>query len=335
MRKLYLFVVLVLILAGCTSAPVGDENQVLNIYSARHYDLDKAMIEAFELETGITVNIIEGRGDELLERMIREKNNPQADLFITVGAETLSMALEESLFQSLDLESFEDVLDSQFYGDKWVAVTKRARIMVYDNEKEKPSITTYFDLTNREFEQALLVRSATSSYNIALLASLIQTEGAAQALTWAEGVVANFARIPTGNDRDQARAVVSGLGEVAIMNTYYLILMENSSDPADREVASRIGVIFPEKTHMNLSYAAILNQAANAEHAQMFIDYLLVVEQQTLFMNGNGEFPVRDDITLNATIQSWGEFTVAPIDYETLGDVYAQAVIMFDQVEWE
>jgi iron(III) transport system substrate-binding protein len=154
-------------------------------------------------------------------------------------------------------------------------------------------------------------------------------------LSWAEGVVANFARTPTGNDRDQARAVISGLGEVAIMNTYYLILMENSSDPADREVASRIGVIFPENTHMNLSYAAILNKAANAAHAQMFIDYLLAVEQQTLFMNGNGEFPVRDDITLNSTIQSWGEFTVAPINYETLGDVYAQAVMMFDQVEWE
>ncbi len=335
MKQIYLVLIGVLILTGCTTTtPVGTD-QVLNIYSARHYDLDKAIIDAFKQETGIRVNVIEGRGDELLERMIREKGNPQADVFITVGAETLSMALTEGLFQDLDLSSISDVLDPQFYGQKWVAVTKRARILVYDNEKPRPNIETYHDLTKAEFAQKILVRSATSSYNIAMLSAMIQTEGVEQALAWADGVVSNFARTPTGNDRDQARAVASKLGDLAIMNTYYLILMENSSDPADREVALRMGVILPENTHMNLSYVAILNQSANADHAQKFIDYLLAVEQQNAFMNDNGEFPVRNDITLNPTIQSWGEFSVAPVNYETLGDVYAQAVMMFDQVKWE
>lgn len=335
MKHFFIYLVAVLFLSGCTAPLTDNSTEVLNIYSARHYDLDKAIIEAFQEESGIEVNVIEGKGDELLERMIREKDNPQADLFITVGAETLSTSLQEDLFQDIELEDIEDVLDSQFYGDKWVAITKRARILVYDNSNPVPPINTYFDLTTDEFSQKVLVRSATSSYNIALLAAMIQQDGEQLAENWAKGVVNNFARIPTGNDRDQARAVVSGLGDVAIMNTYYLILMENSSDPADQDVASSLGVLFPEDTHMNISYAAILNQSSNPDNAQKFINYLLDVEQQNIYMNDNGEFPIRNDIPLNPTIQSWGEFNIAPINYETLGDVYAQAVMIFDQVKWE
>jgi len=236
---------------------------------------------------------------------------------------------------NVNLSALTEVLDPQFYGEKWVAITRRARIIAYNNNNPRPNISTYQDLTNEEFAKKVLVRSATSSYNIALLSAMIQTDGTQQAQSWVEGVVNNFARIPTGNDRDQARAVVSGLGELAIMNTYYLILMENSSDPADRAVASSIGVILPENTHMNISYVAMINQAANAKNAQKFIDYLLAIEQQTLFMNENGEFPVRNDVTLNSTIQSWGDFSVAPINYETLGKDYAQAVILFDLAGWK
>lgn len=324
-----------MLLTGCINSRPDNIEQELNIYSARHYDIDKAMIEAFEKEKGIIVNVIEGKGDELIERMIREKNNPQADLFLTVGAETLSTALSEELFQNIDLKDIKEVLDSQFYGNQWVAVTKRARIMVYDKGMPQPSIKTYDDLTNDEFKQTLLVRSSTSSYNIAMLASLIQTKGTNYALSFSEGVVHNMARKPTGNDRDQIHSIVSGLGKIAIINTYYLILLENSSDPSDREIAAKMRVVFPENTLMNLSYAAILKKAENTEHAQMFIDYLLASEQQIRFMNENGEFPVRNDITLNPTIQSWGEFSVAPVNYETLGEFYAQAVMMFDQVGWK
>lgn len=335
MKHFFIYLLVAFFLSGCTISPSENNTEVLNIYSARHYDVDKAIIEAFQEESGIQVNVIEGKGDELLERMIREKDNPQADVFVTVGAETLSTSLQEDLFQDIDLESIEDVLDSQFYGDKWVAISKRARILVYDKSKPVPSINTYHDLINDDFSQKILVRSATSSYNIALLASIIQLEGKQIAENWAKGVVNNFARIPTGNDRDQARAIAAGLGDVAIMNTYYLILMENSDDPADQNVASSLGVIFPDDTHMNISYAAVLNQSSNPENAQKFINYLLDVEQQNTYMNDNGEFPIRNDITLNPTIQSWGEFSIAPINYETLGDVYAQAVMIFDLVKWE
>lgn len=334
MKKI-LLLFLILILVGC-NVQTKEDSFILNIYSARHYDIDKDLIEAFKVETGITVNVLEGRGDELLERMIREKNNPQADLFITVGAESLSTGLAQDLFENHDLILDNDIFDQNTIGEKWLAITKRARVVVYDKQAiSKPNITSYFDLTDPQWASKILVRSATSSYNIALLASLIQQNGLESASQWALGVSNNFARKPTGNDRDQARALVAGLGDLAIMNTYYLILMENASDPADREVASRIGVIFVDETHMNISYASILKNAQNKENAQKFIEFLLSQESQLRYMNENGEFPVRNDIPLSDTIQSWGDFTQANINYETLGDFYGQAVITFDLAKWD
>jgi iron(III) transport system substrate-binding protein len=330
---------LVFVLAGCapTNQNPNEQSKILNVYSARHYDLDKTIIANFEAETGIKVNVISANGNELLERMIRESAQPQADLFLTVGAETLYTALNEDLFDVVDVSKDKDVLDSQYYGERWVAYTKRARVIVYNKEKypDGVGITSYDDLVDEKWANQILVRSSTNSYNIALLASFILSNGSVQARAWAEGVVKNFARTPTGNDRAQAAAVIAGLGDLGIMNTYYLGIMINSADQAEREVAEKIGVVIPENVHVNISYAAILKNATNKANAQKFIDYLLSVENQELFMNGNGEFPVRSDVELTDLLASWGPISPAPIDYEKLGREYAAALMMFDAVKWE
>lgn len=329
----------VLFLAGCapTQPNPNEQSKILNVYSARHYDLDKTIISNFEAETGIKVNVISANGNELLERMIREAVQPQADLFLTVGAETLYTALNEDLFDTVDLSSNKDVLDEQYYGDRWVAYTKRARVIVYNKEKypDGVGITSYNDLVDSKWANQILVRSSTNSYNIALLASFILNNGLVSASEWAQGVVNNFARVPTGNDRAQAAAVIAGLGDLGIMNTYYLGIMINSADAAEREVAEKIGVVIPENVHVNISYAAILKNAPNKANAQKFIDYLLNVENQTLFMTGNGEYPVRSDVELTDLLASWGPLSPAPIDYEKLGREYAAALMMFDAVKWE
>ena len=78
--------------------------------------------------------------------------------------------------------------------------------------------------------------SSSSLYNQSLLASFIRLDGEEKAKVWADGIVKNFAREPNGNDRDQAKAIVAGEGDVAIMNTYYVGLMLNSDDAEEAKV---------------------------------------------------------------------------------------------------
>lgn len=335
MRRLFIFVAMSLtVLGGCT--PQSQTQRQVNVYSARNYDVDKNMFAAFEAETGIKVNLIEGKADELLERINREKSDSIADVFISVGAEHIFFAQQNDLLQDLDTSSISMFIDDQLFGRNWVAITRRARIIVYDKTRiSNPAIQTYEDLLDAQYAGKLLVRSSTSSYNIALLAAMIQREGIEKATAWAQGVVNNFARTPSGNDRDQAKSAVAGLGDYAIMNTYYIGTMSVSSDAEEAAVAAKLGVIYPKNTHVNISWAAIVKGSKNPSEAQQLIEYLLAKEQQTIYTQQNGEFPVRDDVDASDLIQSWGSFEAEVIDYEQLGSTILEAVKIFDLVKWQ
>ena len=335
MKRLFIFVAaMLMILAGC--AQKSDDPRQVNVYSARNYDVDKDMLVAFEAETGIKVNLIEGKGDELLERINREKADSVADVFMTIGAEHIYFAQQNDLLENLDTSGFAAFMDAQLYGQNWVAITRRARVIVYDKTRiTNPTIETYEDILDAQYKGKLLVRSATSSYNIALLAAMIQREGIENATAWAQGIVNNFARTPTGNDRDQAKSAVAGIGDYAIMNTYYIGTMTASSDAEEVAVAAKLGVIYPKNTHVNISWAAIVKGSKNASEAQLLIEYLLAKQQQAIYTQKNGEFPIRNDVPASDLIQSWGTFDAEVIDYEQLGATMIEAVKIFDQVKWQ
>lgn len=320
-------------LAAC-SAPSTDPEAQVNVYSARHYDVDQAILAEFEATTGITVNLIEGTAAELLVRLEREAEDAIADVFITVGAESLSQALSREVLAPLpDLDGLEMIPDS-LQGDRWVALTQRARVIVYDKTVTTPTITTYQELADPIYARQILVRSSTSSYNLALVSDLIQRHGVASTATWAQGVVDNLARVPTGNDRDQAKAVVAGLGTYAILNTYYLALLAQSSDPAEVAVAEKLGVIFPRDTHVNLSWVGLVKGAKNPVAAQTLIEYLLSPDIQTRYTTQNGEYPVRSDVEPSDFLKGLGELTPYAADYERLGDKTLEALALFDAVRW-
>lgn len=334
----------VITLIGCSAKPV--ENQVktneqsqksfVNIYSARNYDVDKDIFLKFEEETGVKVNLIEGKGDELLERMNREKNNPQADIFLTVGGETISYAKEQNLLQSHMVENLDKIIEDGLYGDDWVALTKRARVIAF-NESKNPDyeIKSYLDLVQDEYNDKLLVRSGTSSYNVALTANIIQAYGTEKAREFVGGVVNSFARQPQGNDRDQAKGVIAGEGEYAIMNTYYVIKMLTSADSAEVEAAKQIGLAFPEETHVNISWGGIVKDSKNKENAKKLLEYLIQVEQQENYMNDNGEYPVNVNMGLSETLKDFGDFELMSVNFEELGNYTTEAIMMMDEIGWK
>jgi iron(III) transport system substrate-binding protein len=322
-----------LILGGCFASPNTPE-AVVNVYSARHYDVDQAILSDFEKATGIAVNLIEGTAAELLVRLDREKADPIADVFITVGAESLSQAFALEVLADLpQLEGLKAVASS-LKGDQWVAITQRARVIVYDKTLTNPTLMTYAELAEPQYKNQILVRSSTSSYNLALISDLILRQGVSLTAAWAQGVVSNFARIPSGNDRDQAKAVVAGIGTYAILNTYYLALLANSTDPLDVEVASKLGVIFTDNPHINLSWAGIINGAKHPEAAAALVEYLLSVDIQTRYTELNGEYPVRSDVEPSAFLTSLGTLPISTTDYERLGEKTLEALTLFDAVRW-
>ncbi len=318
------------------------EEQVVNIYSSRHYDTDLALYEDFTAATGIVVNRIEAGADELISRIESEGEFSPADILITVDAGRLWRAEQAGIFEAVESE----VLDSRIpdylrHPDGlWFGLSTRARVIIYNQEAGRPDgLTSYQDLADPAHSGTVCIRSSSNIYNISLMASLVSRYGSEAAENWASGVVANFAREPQSNDTGQIRAVASGECKVGVANTYYIARLIASDDPEDNAVANSIGVIFPNQdgtgAHVNISGAGIVKTAPNRENAIRFLEYLTSATAQQYFANGNHEYPVVADVDGSEALQSLGEFTPDSLNAGELGIHQAEAVRVYDRAGWK
>lgn len=328
--------------SGGESGDSTGKEQVVNVYSARHYDVDAKLYEQFTRETGIKVNVIEGKANELIERIKREGENTPADLFITVDGGILNTAKQAGILQPVESAVIDSQVPEQYRDpdNHWIGLLTRARVIVYAKDRVQPEeLSTYEDLASDKWKSRVLVRSSTNMYNQSLLASLIALEGEQKAEEWAKGIVANLARDPEGGDRDQAKAIVAGIGDVAIMNTYYVGQLAHSEDPEERKVAEQVGVFFPNQettgTHVNISGAGLIKHSRNKENAIRLIEYLTGKEAQTLLSAENFEFPVNPDAELPELLKSWGEFKAQEANWAALGEYNQLAVQIMNKAGWK
>ena len=314
----------------------------LNIYTERHYDIDKELIAEFEKETGVTVNVAKAGADELLKKLEIEGADTPADLFITKDAARLGRAKDLGLLQQIKDEEVLELVPANIR-DKdnyWTSFTYRARIFAYNKETTDPSIfSTYEDLADPKWKGKVLVRSSTNSYNQALIASMIAANGEEATRGWIQGLVANMAREPKGNDRDQSKAVIAGIGEVAIMNSYYLGKMIHSADPEERKVGEQIAIFFPNQdgrgTHINVSGMGITKYSKNIVNAERFIKFFLSEKSQARFTNENYEYPSNKNVEINGTVKSWGDFKVDSLTLSELGKNFKKGTIIADEEGWK
>ena len=325
--------------SGAFAAPAGEG--VVNVYSHRHYDVDLQLYQSFEEQTGIKVNVIEGGSDELIERLMREGAESPADILMTVDAGRLHRAKAAGLLQPtaspvLNKLVPENLRDPAGY---WFALTRRARVIVYHPDRVDPSeLSTYEALTDPKWRGRILIRSSSNIYNQSLMASMIANHGEAQAKEWAAGIVANMARTPKGNDRGQMSAVAAGEGDLAIVNTYYVGLMLNSSDAEQRAVGEQVRVFLPNQgdrgAHVNVSGAGITASSKNLAGALSLLEFLAGETAQRVWAHANYEYPVNRNVRPAPLLQSWGELKADSLGLHLLGENNAAAVKIFDQVGW-
>ena len=339
----YLKILLLIAIVACSGGKKeGAENdageQVLNVYSHRHYDADKQAFERFTNETGIKINLVKAGADELISRLQMEGENSPADVLITVDAAKLNRAKSLGLLQAVDASTSnkEGFVDPD---KNWYGMTYRARVIAYDKEKVSlDELSTYEDLASDQWNGRLLIRSSSSSYNQSLMSSIIHENGTDAAREWAQGIVNNMAREPKGGDRDQIKAIASGVGEIAVVNTYYVGLMLNSENEEEVSAGQKVGIYFPNQDgrggHINISGIGVTRSAPNKENAIKFIEFMTSEDVQKFYASTSFEYPVHQNVAADSTIAAWGEFKIDNLDYATNPDLLNDAVKIFDEVGW-
>ncbi len=323
----------------CSSALA--QEKVLNLYSARHYQTDEALYTNFTKQTGIKINRIEAKEDELLERIKNEGAQSPADIFLTVDAARLAKADELGIFAPLQSKVLDARIPAHLRSADWAAFSTRARVIIYNKANIKPEdVQNYEDLASTKLKGQVCSRSGAHPYNLSLLASLIAHMGEQKAEAWARGVVANFARSPKGGDTDQIKAVAAGECGLAISNSYYFARLMRSTKPEDKKMIENLGVIWPNQkkqgVHMNISGGGILKTAPNKDAAVKFMEYLAADEAQRYFADGNNEWPaVPGVITDNPALAALGKFKADTLAIPTLAKNAALAQKIYDRAGWK
>ena len=152
----------------------------VNVYSGRKGKLIQPMLDRFQSETGIQVNLITAKSDALIKRIESEGKSSPADLFITVDVGRLDRAKRLGLLQKIDSFTILKKL-SPYYIDKdreWIGISKRIRTLVVSkNMKDKNDLNDFEDLAKSQWKNRICVRSSNNIYNQSLVASLIANHG--------------------------------------------------------------------------------------------------------------------------------------------------------------
>ncbi len=328
-----------LLLMSCVflQSPAHAAEEV-NVYTSRHYDIDKNIYDNFTKKTGIKVNVISGKAPEILARLKSEGADSPADIFMTVDMVNLYNAIAANMVSPIKSTLIEENIPASLRGknNDWVALTQRARVIGYEKGKfDFSNIKTYQDLAKADFAGKILVRSAASGYNQSLVAGIIAESSEAEALNFVKGLVKNMARTPKGNDRDQIKAVIAGEGNVAILNTYYLGRMMYSDDPKEVEVAKKVAFFFPQNTHVDVSAAAIMKHGKNTKNATALLEYLTSPEVQTIYANKNYETPANPKVEAHPLIQELGTFSRMNVNLEDIGKNTTKASMIMGQGGWK
>jgi len=284
---------------------------VLNLYSARHYPTDEALYSDFSKATGIKINRVDSDDAGILARLKSEGSASPADVILLVDAARLWKGEVDSLFMPVQSKILESAVPAQLRakpadtgGTAWFGLSTRARVVVYDKLKvARQEVDTYEKLAEPQNKGRLCIRSGSHPYNLSLFGAMTEHLGPAKTELWLKGLVDNMARSPKGGDTDQIKAVASGECAVAVTNTYYLARLMRSSNPAEKAVAERVGVVFPNQaswgTHINVAGGAVARYSKNTDNALKFLEYLVSPEAQNHFANGNNEWPVVPGLKLD------------------------------------
>lgn len=285
----------------------------VNIYSSRQPHLIDPILSAFTEETGIQTNVVFiDKG--MIERLKAEGARSPADIVLTTDIANLAAIVDAGVTQTVTSETINANIP-QSYRDpagNWFGLTSRARIIYASKDRVDPAeITSYEDLTDPKWAGKICIRSGLHNYNIALLSAVIAHHGEEYAQTWMEGIKANLARKPQGNDRAQIKAIWAGECDIALGNTYYMgKMLANEEQVA---WADSVNLLFPvigdNGVHINLSGMAMTASAPNSKDALQLMEFLTSETAQSLYAELNFEYPLLDSVSPSELVQGWGEFT--------------------------
>ncbi|MEJ6474968.1 extracellular solute-binding protein [Pseudoalteromonas piscicida] len=295
MNKSKLFLFLLFWVHFSQAADQQRPSSEVNVYSFRKYELIQPVLQAFEKETGITVNLVNGKSAQLLERLKNDGANSKADVLLT--SDLIQLHDYKALLRPIDkIQNWQEVdLELKDDDKRWISVSIRTRALFRKKGTFTPLPEYFSDLHKALYHGKFCIRQWSHSYNLTLASSLYASSDSEDFL-WIDKANSLLAKRPVGGDRDQLRSLAQGQCEFALANHYYWSMMQHSENKRDKALAEQLEVHYLKmhsgKTPISTTTVAIAKHSPNAQNALLFVEFLLKPSTQSMYANLLHEYPV-------------------------------------------
>jgi iron(III) transport system substrate-binding protein len=304
------------------------------VYSARHYGQEPAF-QAFTRKTGIEIKILNGNTGEMFERLKAEADKTPADILITVDAGNLWNTARAGLLSKVDSPELTANIPAHLRDpdSRWFGLTVRARTIMYNTSKVKPSeLSTYEALGDPRWKGRLCLRPSGYIYNQSLIATMIKRHGEPRTEDIVRAWAANQPILING-DTKILEAIAAGQCDVGVTNHYYLARIV-AKDPAF-PVAPFWANQTTTGTHVNVSGAGVTAHAKNRSNAIKFLEFLSSPEAQQMFADVSMEYPANPQASVNPIVAKWGKFKQEDINVASAGEFQAAATRLADRAGYK
>ncbi|MGH7357805.1 MAG: iron ABC transporter substrate-binding protein [Acidimicrobiia bacterium] len=307
-----------LVTAGLTACS-SDSNDRLTIYSGRTKDLIGPLLEQFNEETGIDIDVRYGDSPDLALLIEEEGDQSPADVFLSQSPGATGYLDELGRLEPLP-DDVLDIVEPRFRADdgSWVGVSGRVRTLVYNRDEvsESDLPASVFDLTDPFYEGQVGVAPTNGSFQD-FVTTMREQFGNDETEAWLNGMADNGAQSYPDNV-SIVDAVARGEIAYGLVNHYYneQLLAEEPDAPSrnyyfpDRDVGSLLLV----------TAASALDTAGDqTDNAEELIEFLLSEESQQFYADETLEYPLRPGVLAPSPLPSLDELDVDTVDLTNLG----------------
>lgn len=297
------FILCMLMVTGCSQ-----KTEELKIYSIIHEEETEALINLFTEKTGIPATYIRASTGELVNRVIAEKDNPQADILLG-GASSYHMeAAKEGALQSYVSPNAANIpAYARSQDNTWTGFCVLTLGIGLNTERFKEKFPnekipeTWDDLLNPAFKGEIVLTNPAASSTAYLF-----VQNQLQRLGWDKGwdyLLSLSDLVGQFPDSGSAPAKLVGTGEYAIGVSYIHALSKYNA------LGTNVTLVAPPQSVGEVDCIAILKNTNNLKAAQKFVDFMLSKEAQELMSSIDYTNPVNPDATPAA-----GSIPISQID---------------------
>ena len=298
--------------------PADDDPGEITIYSGRGESLVGSLIERFEAETGIQVNIRYAGTAQMAVAILEEGDRSPADVFYAQDAGALGALADADALAALPSDLLNRV-DAKFRDSdgKWIGTSGRARVLVISPERVPNPPGSIFELTEPEWRGRVGWAPTNGSFQ-AFVTAMRQIHGEDATEQWLRDMIANEVREYPKNS-PQVQAVHDGELDIGLVNHYYLYRFLDE----DPEFAAANHFTDPGQAGalINIAGVGMLSASDNRANALRFIEYLLDAQAQEYFRDQTSEYPLAAGIAARPELAPLNELDPPSLALTSLADL--------------